>query len=279
MLTQVNQRWRDRRDSYRPAGEVIDTSSYEVAPIDSDKVAKAFIAQHHYAGARIPPLRRRFGLYRAGQLVGVAGFSNPQNSYTYKLLPGDRAESTDLGRLVLLDDVPANGETWFLGRCFELLRAEGFRAIVSFSDPVPRTDRDGRTTFTGHIGTIYQASNAIYMGRSKAEKKYLLPDGTTLASRALAKIRKLDEGWRGGVDVLVSFGAQRLDPRWMDPVHWLNAWLPVICRTFKHGGNHKYAWALQRTDRRQLGRSLASLPYPKMEMDQLALAGVTACST
>lgn len=28
-----NQRWRERRDSYRPAGEVIDTRRYEVAAI------------------------------------------------------------------------------------------------------------------------------------------------------------------------------------------------------------------------------------------------------
>lgn len=33
MLTTVAQRWRFRRDSYRPAGEPIRTSAYEVAPI------------------------------------------------------------------------------------------------------------------------------------------------------------------------------------------------------------------------------------------------------
>lgn len=276
MLTSLNQRWRNRRDSYRPAGEVIDTSSYEVAVIASDKVAKAFIARHHYAGSGVPPLRRRFGLYRSGELVGVAGFSVPQNKFTYKLLPGERPECADLGRLVLLDDVPANGETWFLARCFEALRAEGFRSIVSFSDPIPRTNRDGGLSFTGHIGTIYQASNAIYMGLSKAETKFLLPDGTTIPSRSLAKIRKLDSGWQKAVAKLVAFGACPLDPARQDPVAWVSRWRDAVCRPFKHSGNHKYAWALQRADRRQLRRTLTSLPYPKMNRGQLTLAGVAA---
>jgi hypothetical protein len=43
-------------------------------------------------------------------------------------LPAGRhkAEAVELGRLVLLDDVPANGESWFIARAFELLRARGY---------------------------------------------------------------------------------------------------------------------------------------------------------
>jgi hypothetical protein len=32
-------------------------------------------------------------------------------------------QAATLGRIVLLDEVPGNGETWFVARCFELLRA------------------------------------------------------------------------------------------------------------------------------------------------------------
>jgi hypothetical protein len=39
-LTLFNQRWRDRRDSYRPAGEPIDTTLYEVAELAEDREAK-----------------------------------------------------------------------------------------------------------------------------------------------------------------------------------------------------------------------------------------------
>ena len=35
----MNQRWRERRESYRPAGEVIATHLYEVAEIEDDSAA------------------------------------------------------------------------------------------------------------------------------------------------------------------------------------------------------------------------------------------------
>lgn len=40
MITATCQRWRERRDPYRPAGEVIATSLYEVAPIVDGRTAK-----------------------------------------------------------------------------------------------------------------------------------------------------------------------------------------------------------------------------------------------
>jgi hypothetical protein len=52
MSTQLclfSQRWRDRRESYRPAGEPINPRLYEVAELAGDREAKAFILAHHYA--------------------------------------------------------------------------------------------------------------------------------------------------------------------------------------------------------------------------------------
>ncbi len=37
--------------------------------------------------------------------------------------------ATELGRFVLLDSVPANGESFFLGQCFTLLRREGLAGV------------------------------------------------------------------------------------------------------------------------------------------------------
>ena len=155
MTPSGNQRWREHRDSYRPAGEPIRTSAYDVAGIAEDRVAKAFVLDHHYSGS-FPAARFRFGLYRGAQLVGVAVFSQPVRNEVltgpFPMLPA--AEAVELGRFVLLDDVPANGETWFLARAFELLPAEGIRGVVSFSDPVPRRRSDGTLVMTGHIGNI-----------------------------------------------------------------------------------------------------------------------------
>jgi hypothetical protein len=66
----MNQRWRARRDLYRPDGEAINTREYEIAETRSDRIVKDFIAEHHYLQTT-PPARFRFCLYKDEQLVGV----------------------------------------------------------------------------------------------------------------------------------------------------------------------------------------------------------------
>jgi hypothetical protein len=260
MITQHNQRWRSRRDSYRPAGEVIRTADYEVAPIATDRVARSFVREHHYSGS-YPAARYRFGLYRGAQLAGVAVFSHPVNNRTLtSCLPGSARESVELGRFVLLDEVPGNGETWFLARCFEQLRREGLLGVVSFSDPMPRTNALGRRVFAGHVGTIYQAFNASYLGQSRRDTLRLLPDGTSLPNRSLAKVRAQHRGHGPVEDLLACFGAE---PRRAGecPSAWLDRVLPEVTTKVRHPGNHKYVWGLSKRVKRHLS---PSLPYPKL---------------
>ena len=267
MITSHSQRWRDRRGTYRPAGEVIVTRDYEVASIADDTTARAFVRQHHYSGS-YPAARLRFGLYRRAELVGVVVLSQPVNDASLACLPGSGGERAELGRLVLLDDVPANGESWTLARCFELARAEGLVSLVSFSDPVPRANAAGGTTFSGHIGNCYQASNAAYAGRSKAETLRLLPDGRVLHNRMLAKIRARERGWRPAAALLERHGAAPLGED-DDARAWLAHWVARLTRPLRHTGNHKYLFGLTKAARRHLP---ASLPYPKFAPVQGALA-------
>lgn len=259
------QRWRAGRDSYRPAGEVIDPRAFEVAAIGEDRVAKAFVVDHHYS-ASYPAARFRFGLYLGAELVGVSVFSHPASDKVLtSVFPGVALESVELGRFVLLDDVPANGETWFLGRCFELLRREALLGVVSFSDPVARRRADGSVVFPGHIGTIYQAHNGLYLGRSTPRSLHLLPDGTVFSARTAQKIRSRDRGWRYSAAVLERHGAAPLSPE-EDAGAWLRLWLPRLTRPLRHPGNHRYAWALARRVRRHLPEAQA---YPKL-LDRMA---------
>ncbi len=265
MITDGCQRWRAHRSSYRPAREVLDVGRYEVAPIADDSTPKAFVCQHHYAGTFVAA-RYRFGLYaQGGALEGVAVFSQPVNDLSLACLPGEARASVELGRLVLLDHVAANAESWFVARCFEQLRAEGLTGVVSFSDPEPRTTAAGEVVFRGHLGTVYCALNAVYLGRATARTLRLLPDGSVFSDRAAQKIRQQERGWRYAVDQLVAAGAPA-------PEGDLASWLPValrqVTRPLKHGGNHKYCWTLQKRDRRHLP---ASLPYPKVLVPQLSL--------
>lgn len=255
----MTQRWRERRDSYRPSGEPIQTRDYEVAPLHDDATAKAFVQRHHYSGT-YPAARFRFGLYRHGDLVGVSVFSHPCNDKVLtNVFPGEPKDSVELGRFVLLDDVPANGETWFLGQCFRWLRQEALRGVVSFSDPVPRTRQDGSRVFPGHIGTIYQAHNGAYLGRGTPRTLLVLPNGLVFSDRAAQKIRSGSRGWAYACRQLEDAGADRCQTD--DRAGWLRTWLSRLARPLQHPGNHRYAWALTR----RATISIPALPYPKLE--------------
>jgi len=257
-VTTPCQRWRDGRDSFQvaPPDERINPSEFEVAPLgESD--AKAFVVRHHYEHS-YPAARFRFGLYRRGSgLVGAAVFSHPvHNGVITSTFPGLQAtEGVELGRFVLLDEVLAYGETWFLARAFRLLRGK-VAAVVSFSDPVPRFSRAGVEVMPGHIGMIYQAHNGTYLGRSKRRTMFLLPDGSCIHARALSKVRNEERGWRHVVAKLVAAGARPLTG---DPRSWLATVLPGLVRRIRHAGNHKYAWVIDKRSK-ALRRAGAAVP-------------------
>jgi hypothetical protein len=207
-LLPFNQRWLRGFASYRPPDEPIRTADYDVIELSEDAPAKAFVLEHHYSGS-YPAARWRFGLFRRGVLQGVAVFSHPCNDRVLtSIFPGRATDSVELGRFVLLDEVPGNGETWMLGRCFRLLRRAGLAGVVAFPDPCRRLNRDGATVFGGHIGTVYQAHNGVYLGRAAPRTLTLLPDGRVLSDRAQQKVRAADRGVRYAVRQLVACGAE-----------------------------------------------------------------------
>lgn len=258
MRTNVAQRWRDRRESYRPAREPFDPKACEVAEV-VEAVAKAFVERHHYSGS-YPAARFRYGLHERGELVGVVVISEPVN--TRSLRPYPRTAAAELGRLVLLDRVLANAESWLVARVFEALRREGLSALVSFSDPVARTNLGGEVVFPGHIGGVYQATNAIYTGRSAPNTLRLLPDGAVFNKRTMSKVRARERGWQHAVEQLVEHGA-RPPGRNADLAAWLRRELPRVTRALRHGGNHRYLFALDRAAKKVAPEGL---PYPKFSL-------------
>lgn len=266
-----NQRWEGGRASYRRPDEPIKTHEHEVAPLARED-ARDFVVQHHYS-CSFPAMRWGFGLHRGARLVGAAVFSVPaRDAVLTRVFPGAASDSTELGRFVLLDEVAGNGETWFLARCLAELRRAGVRGVVSFSDPLERRALDGTVTMPGHVGTIYQASSAIYLGRARAESLLLLPDGRSFPRRALAKIRAGHKGWRYAVRALMAAGARGDVPECLrgdgpadldELAEWLDLWLPRLVRRVPHPGNHKYAFPLTRATRRVVVPFGPPSPYPK----------------
>jgi hypothetical protein len=255
-------RWRQGRSVFRVPGEVFRPAQYDVARLPNDRLSKPFVLEHHYASAYVAA-RFRFGLFRGGEHVGVAVFSHPCNDRVLtNIFAGRPTDSVELGRFVLLDEVPFNGESWLLARCLRLLRREGIRGVVSFSDPVPRTTAEGRVVFCGHIGVIYQAGNAAFLGRGRPRTLRLLPDGAVFSDRAQQKVRAHEQGWEYASARLVRFGADPLCPE-DDGRSWVTRWLARLTRPMRHPGNFRYGWDLSGTS------NLSNVaPYPKRRNDR-----------
>lgn len=259
------QRWRERREYRIPGRGVIRPDRYRVGLVEQAE-AKRFVIDHHYSGS-FPAARLSVGLFCASsvrRLLGVAVFAVPMNQHVVpKHLGLQASEGVELSRLVLLDAVPGNGESWFVSRAFRLLAAEKpeIAGVVSYCDPLPRATADGKTVMPGHVGTVYQALNARYCGRSKARPLLFGPDGTVISERALSKIRSGDQGADYAGEQLARMGAPRRRPG-ESGASWIErAQASGRLRRRWHPGNHVYAFGVGRSVRRRLEPNFWA--YPK----------------
>lgn len=263
-------RWRRRQSILQLRASGFSPADYAVSPFAQAKGAQptGFVLAHHYSGT-CPSAKLSYGLWRRRDdaLVGVAVLSMGANDKTltgvFPDLGGLRgrplyAKALELGRFVLLDDVPGRAETWFLARVFAHAQAQGLRGVVSFSDPVPRRGDDGRLVFPGHVGLIYQASNAIYTGRGTPRTVQLI-DGRPVNERRRSKARASEVGGDAAVRTLVAAGADPPSPG-EDMGAWTRYAIAKVATPLRHPGNHRYLFRLKP---KTLAIAVPALPYPK----------------
>ncbi len=253
------QRWRDRREYRRPAAERIDPSQFGVE-ILRDRDAKAFVTGHHYSGS-YPAARLAVGLMRrsgvgASRLVGACVFGVPMNERSVPRYIGvEPNNGVELSRLVLLDEVLADGESWFVARALAVLKAQKpeIAGVVSYADPTERSDAQGNVFKAGHIGTIYQALNFGYFGKGSSRTLLLSRDGRVVSQRALSKIRNEERGADHAARQLVDMGAPERAAG-EEPRAWVERALSSgAFSRLKHPGNHVYLLGLDRGSRRHVG--------------------------
>jgi hypothetical protein len=259
----LDKRWRGRREMwvrppeyFRPEGWVVD-----VIP---ERIARPFVLREHYSGSYVAA-RLALGLFGPGAVLrGVAVLSVPMNqrvipSYT-GMAPG---EGVELGRFVCTPEVAFNGESWFLSRCWPLIREAlpEVRAVISYADPMERRTAGGLLCKPAHRGTIYQAVNAIHAGRSRKRKLLLLPDGRVLVERAICKVTGGERGGAAVTRMLESMaGPRRVGEAPEDWVRRATEHLPRLT----HPGNYAYVFGTTRRDTQRLReRHGGGLPYPK----------------
>lgn len=215
--------------------------------------AERFVVEHHYSGT-MTSTRLAVGLFGPrAQLVGVAVLGESAGPAVLPKYAGPlRDQAGELGRFVCLPDVGYNGETWFLARAFRLARREkGIRAVLSFADPVAR-EEGGQVVKPEHWGTIYQASNALHVGRALARSHLVAPDGRVLSPRALSKLRTLDRGWEYAERQLLDAGAPRRRES-ETPLEWIvRVRLVPGFTTRRHPGNLAYVFGLDEQARAEL---------------------------
>jgi len=135
----------------------------------SGKDTKEFIIKNHYThGCHNGPMG--FGLFEGDFLIGVCAFATPCSENVRSSIFGKEFKDsvTELHRLFIVDGTPKNTESWFVSRALNMLKEEKphIQAVVSFADGTQ-----------GHVGTIYQALNAIYYGTSGKATFYRDGDG------------------------------------------------------------------------------------------------------
>lgn len=141
---------------------------YSVKRIES-KVGKEFLREKHYThSCHNGPMC--WGLYDSGRLIGVCAFATPSSEAVRRSVfgPGREGEVTELHRLFIEDGTPTNTESWFIARALRGLKEykPKYNAVISFSDSTE-----------GHVGTIYQASNAWYCGKTGRARFWRDPEG------------------------------------------------------------------------------------------------------
>lgn len=130
-------------------------------------VVQEVIEHEHYLHAMPAAPRRCYGVYLGDDLHGAVIFtSGPRQGH--RLLAAARPqEVSELARLWLSDALPPNSESRVLGIVLRTLRREtAWKLILSYADPA-----------AGHVGTIYQATGWLYLGRTEPNTYVRLADG------------------------------------------------------------------------------------------------------
>lgn len=165
---------------------------YDVRRISST-VAKEYIHVHHYSHGSHAHPSPDYGLFDGDSLIGVCMFATPCSERVRSCVFGEEHKNTvlELHRLHILDVTPKNTESWFISKVFNLLRLDrpDLRGIIAFSD-----------TTEGHNGTIYQATNALYCGKTSKSRFYVDETGRLRHPRQCGHNVSLQEaqqlGWK-----------------------------------------------------------------------------------
>lgn len=157
-------------------GTVIKPKQLQIIPCERSEVRK-FIEENHYSKS-INGVKSTqcFSVLFNGSIVGAVLFGQLSTT-AWKMFGDSEDEVLELRRLVLLDCLGRNCESFVIGFCLRWIKKnlKSVKVIVSYADPM-----------YGHSGVIYRASNFEYLGTTPDDKGFRDKEtGKVYHSRAL----------------------------------------------------------------------------------------------
>ena len=145
------------------------------------EVLGGFVKRNHYSKSLCRGTKFIFAIYDEKKIIGVAAFGTPVGRNCQKKYSQTGKPVLELKRLCLIDNTPKNSESWFIAKCLrELKRMNKFDGILSYADPKRK-----------HKGTIYKASNFVYLGKQRMGSTKTVIEGRRI-SAASARAKKLN---------------------------------------------------------------------------------------
>jgi len=168
-----------KMDTVNNATQASKNEIYKVREIQKQETHH-YLLTIHYA-KRVPPISFAYGLFYQGDLIGVCTYGMPASPSLCKGVAGEawKDKVLELNRLALRFN-RKNEASILVGRSLQLLPRPTI--VVSYAD----TDQD-------HIGFIYQATNWIYTGKTKARNEITIEGLDNLHSKAIANMGRWDE--------------------------------------------------------------------------------------
>jgi hypothetical protein len=144
-----------------------------VGPVEQIDV-REFCRRWHYTNSGGSALWN-YGLYDGPTLVGVVSYNLPVREACAVVFGIDHVDKVaHMGRLVCAEDAPRNSESRLISGSLRLLASDKhFWAVLTYA-----------AQDVGHIGYVYQATNAIYTGTSSPKPYYVDETGRRYSTKA-----------------------------------------------------------------------------------------------
>lgn len=147
------------------------------------KFARGYIAKNHYSKTFPDSTMFCFAGYLGDKIAGIItyGMGTSVNQYTSVFADIQKGEYLELTRLWSADTMPRNTESKIISESMKQLPKK-IKLIVTFADPSQ-----------GHIGYIYQATNALYIGKSMGGTMLITKEGIVKHQRLIGIYRMRQE--------------------------------------------------------------------------------------